>query len=859
MTIKKITAVITAIIVMLSSVLPCFATEDTEIINIDTSNFDYLVSLGIMDDVETPEDFYKNLTRGRYVDILIRFLGVDPQEVNLKTSSIVYDVTEYMDFYEAVYVAIDLGIVNGNGDGTFLPDEEITISDAIVMLLRALKYSSKAENFGPYPTGYNVLATQLGLYKGVNLSDDKLSLEECANILYNALEIDAPEVVMVFNDGVAYRSGDGKTVLEAYHEISSMQGTVVYQRYENEGNRSGYIELDNGEQILYNGSEDLVGKIIEVFYREDEDAKEKYFFRYNIPGNVETITLNPDDVTFKDFVYTTDSGKKYRIENTAQIFYNGVKVSQLKDESILDPKLGTIEIIRRSNKTILNVYSYTEAVANSVNIDEKIVYDKYSYKNAISYKDINYIVLNQAGEMVDIEGIKENTVILSAKSLDGKKLKLITSTEKISGVISEKEIGTDETTYVIDGVAYKMSPVISTTNAKKYNVGDTVTAYLNALGYISNFDDEEAETVFEYAYLIDSYLDTGINHHIQLKILNDEGSIEILKTGDSLRLDGDKKKDVSICFPVIGDDKVIRYRLNSQGEVYNLDLPASTANDYATTDNMVYEYFDGAGDYLNTEKMFNGNVVVRDSTIKFFIPENPKDAMDYDFSVNDDLIDGSEYTIKAYKTSKDSIYAEAVVVDTGATASSFSSGSALVMVNAVVERVNQYGEVAPFVKGYRKGEEVVLELKESSGLSAKNLEGGDIIRCLTDSKDRIYHSQFIWDRSAEKPYQPASNPSSASYDATYRVMYGAVYSSDGEYFRLAIDQNNLKNIGEGDLIAFMASRVKYVYILEETASGKWFRKGSIDDLIPYLSDNVSYSKLLLRQWYSDPEDVIIIK
>ena len=47
MTIKKITAVITAIIVMLSSVLPCFATEDTEIINIDTSNFDYLVSLGI--------------------------------------------------------------------------------------------------------------------------------------------------------------------------------------------------------------------------------------------------------------------------------------------------------------------------------------------------------------------------------------------------------------------------------------------------------------------------------------------------------------------------------------------------------------------------------------------------------------------------------------------------------------------------------------------------------------------------------------------------------------------------------------------------------------------------------------------
>ena len=51
-----------------------------------------------------------------------------------------------------------LSMLQGNGDGSFSPEEETTAEQAIKILVCALGYEPMAEEKGGYPTGYLTVA-----------------------------------------------------------------------------------------------------------------------------------------------------------------------------------------------------------------------------------------------------------------------------------------------------------------------------------------------------------------------------------------------------------------------------------------------------------------------------------------------------------------------------------------------------------------------------------------------------------------------------------------------------------------------------------------------------------------------------
>lgn len=78
----------------------------------------------------------KKLTRGQYINDIMRVMGQDKGDV---TDTGFKDVPVSYKYSAAIANAKKMGIVNGDENGCFKPDENITAYDMIVIFMRALK------------------------------------------------------------------------------------------------------------------------------------------------------------------------------------------------------------------------------------------------------------------------------------------------------------------------------------------------------------------------------------------------------------------------------------------------------------------------------------------------------------------------------------------------------------------------------------------------------------------------------------------------------------------------------------------------------------------------------------------------
>ena len=86
-----------------------------------------------------------------------------------------------------VRIAIEQGWMSGYVDGTFRPDQAITLEEGCAALLKVLGYGASALK-GAYPAAQLSKASAVGLLDGVSASrGNKLTRQDCANLFYNLL------------------------------------------------------------------------------------------------------------------------------------------------------------------------------------------------------------------------------------------------------------------------------------------------------------------------------------------------------------------------------------------------------------------------------------------------------------------------------------------------------------------------------------------------------------------------------------------------------------------------------------------------------------------------------------------------
>ena len=167
-------------------------TDKDQIVNKDAVSM--LVSLGIIEG--KPDGSYaptENVDRAQMAKMLsvIMNKGVDNSALYQSVNSGLTDITSNWAKGHINY-CYTTGIIAGRGNGTFDPSATVTALEAAKMLLVALGYRADEANFtgNGWDTNVNVIATQKGLYEGLENMDVSAALtrDNAAQMIWNALQ-----------------------------------------------------------------------------------------------------------------------------------------------------------------------------------------------------------------------------------------------------------------------------------------------------------------------------------------------------------------------------------------------------------------------------------------------------------------------------------------------------------------------------------------------------------------------------------------------------------------------------------------------------------------------------------------------
>ena len=241
---KRLTAALLTVALALSlTVLPSAAAPGsfTDVSDANTAlNADILRLMGVVSgtggNVFNPGG---KLTRAQFCTMVVTFLQKGEEAPRYATRTIFSDVGSghwaraYINLAASISVAESDGenstsipLVSGVGDGRFLPDDNISMAEAVTILLRGLGYTSK-EAGALWPQGYMNLAGSIGLTEGLNLAaGTAISRAQAAQLFVNALSC---------------KTKDGKVYYETIGHVANAQDKSIIL--------SVNVETDDGSTI----------------------------------------------------------------------------------------------------------------------------------------------------------------------------------------------------------------------------------------------------------------------------------------------------------------------------------------------------------------------------------------------------------------------------------------------------------------------------------------------------------------------------------------------------------------------------------------------------------------------------------
>ena len=166
------------------------------------------------------------VTRGAFARMLVAFSAYRESAASQGAVGTLYkDVPGSSQWAPYIRIAVQQGWMNGYTDGTFRPDNAVTLEEACTAVLKLLGYKMTDLN-GAFPAAQLNKAQELGLRSQLNRAlGQTMNYEDCAMLLYNALTANTAS-------GGAYGSTLGFTVANGQVDtstvlLSSLKGPFV--------------------------------------------------------------------------------------------------------------------------------------------------------------------------------------------------------------------------------------------------------------------------------------------------------------------------------------------------------------------------------------------------------------------------------------------------------------------------------------------------------------------------------------------------------------------------------------------------------------------------------------------------------
>lgn len=234
-----------------------------------------------------------NLTRAQFAVMVVNLLQKGEDTPRYATRTIFSDVRSghwaraYINLAASTMISDGAGegaqkipLISGVGDGRFLPDENITMAEAVTILLRALGYTGDKAG-AVWPQGYMNLAESVGLSGGVSAGAyAAISRAEAAQLFVNALKCKTAEgkpyyesLGTVAKDTIVLAVGvptDDGSASGAIRTTNNKDSSEAYLPAHGDGNvaalqgRRGFLVLNDKEDVVAFIPDDSVSSTVTI-------------------------------------------------------------------------------------------------------------------------------------------------------------------------------------------------------------------------------------------------------------------------------------------------------------------------------------------------------------------------------------------------------------------------------------------------------------------------------------------------------------------------------------------------------------------------------------------------------------------
>lgn len=570
------------------------------------SDYGLLSTLGIMNVDEN--NYNLALTRQEFAKIIFKLITNSDLYKEDYTVPFYPDVTnpEYIGYVNEM---VRLKVINGYSDGTFKPENEITLEEAVTFIIRAIGYDIKAEANGGYPTGYLQEARNTGLLKGISMNTgETLTFLECAKLIKNTLLAKLQQKSGFSYDGSVSYTEKEYTILNSVYRIDVIRDVVNgidLTKLSGESTVApwhiliGKKELDIGKL----DPKEYLGMEVNAYYSIDDDILihiEKTD-RNNITvidvKNIKSIDNSLNIITENG--YTKNIEYKYGIL-TAFIYNYGISKNPFTLDTFVG-KNGTLTLIDNNSDKIFDVIKadvYYDVICDYVDTSSQLVYDIITGTAvSVDMTDENpYIdVFDTSGNFVDIRTIKPYDVLSVFETLpehEQKYVKIIVSKNVVTGSVGE--ISHDDYGRIVTSVAgnkYTFTKEAMDYFGTNYDAGKKYVFSLNFEGYIAAVKDNATELML-FGMIINYYVEeTPIDRTIRIIYMSQDGkkqetglrkwvTIDNIKyKNDDLNLLKHLDKSADIDFgekAKCNGTQVIKYQLDTNRNLSFIDTVAYT-------------------------------------------------------------------------------------------------------------------------------------------------------------------------------------------------------------------------------------------------------------------------------------------
>lgn len=374
-------------------------------------------TMGILT-AQTTEELNAQVTRGEFARMLT-LISAYRETVNEQTQvgSLFTDVNSSTEYAPYIRIAVQQGWMTGYTDGSFRPNDPVTLEAACASALSVLGFTA-ADLSGAFPAAQLNKASELGLRSGLSRRQgEAMTLTDCAVLLYNTL-------IATNKSGSVYGNTIGLTISGGQVDTStilaaSLKGPFVAT--------AGEVLPITPTTVYRNGelSSSPTPNINDVYYYS-ESLNALWIYTTKAAGRITAVSPNaaaPTSVTVAGVTYQIGSTDvAYRISSLSGGGVGQVVTLLLGMENVVVGIL-TGEEVDQSYYGVVQSSSRSLITDNGADIMQtvKVLCTDGAVRSVRVNKNLNYptgwlvsITSSPEGEVLDSIGEKKVTGTISA-------------------------------------------------------------------------------------------------------------------------------------------------------------------------------------------------------------------------------------------------------------------------------------------------------------------------------------------------------------------------------------------------------------------------------------------------------------